>query len=223
MEDISSTIVPKSDQLNADDLIAGPRIIKITAVKSATGDKGEKGIAIHFEGDDDKPYKPCKSMRRVLVWAWGPKSKDYIGQSLKLYRDPNVMFGGVAVGGIRISHMTGIDCAQEIALTETRGKRKPFRVSPLAIASSQQAPPAVACITNAQRSELAKAVQRAWDVEAFLTWLKQSIGVASTKEIPASEFKAVMEYVEARAQSDESGAPPDDDIPDFGDTTEVEA
>ncbi|RRJ97834.1 hypothetical protein Ga0100231_005080 [Opitutaceae bacterium TAV4] len=48
-----------------------------------------------------------------------------------LYREPEVKFGGDKVGGIRISHASHIDGPFEIALTETRGKRKPFRVEPL--------------------------------------------------------------------------------------------
>jgi hypothetical protein len=63
------TIVPKSDQLNSDDLIGGPRTIRLTKVH-LTGE--EQPVALHYEGDDGKPYKPCKSMRRVLVQLWGP-------------------------------------------------------------------------------------------------------------------------------------------------------
>lgn len=122
------TIVPKSDQLNADDLIGGPLTITLTKV-SLTGD--EQPVALHFEGDNGKPYKPGKSMRRVLVHLWGPDANVYAGRSLTLYRDEKVMFGGVAVGGIRISHMTHIERDITIALTATRANRKPFTVKPL--------------------------------------------------------------------------------------------
>jgi hypothetical protein len=33
---LENTIIPKSDQLNADDLIGGPRTITITGVKAGT-------------------------------------------------------------------------------------------------------------------------------------------------------------------------------------------
>lgn len=124
------TIVPKSDQLNADDLIGGSRTITLTKV-SLTGE--EQPVALHFEGDNGKPFKPGKSMRRVLVQLWGPDANAYIGRSLTLYRDDKVMFGGVAVGGIRISHMTHIDREITIALTVTRANRKPFTVRPLKV------------------------------------------------------------------------------------------
>ena len=63
MTDLSKTIDPKSDQLNSDDLIAGPITIRITKV-SANLSSPEQPISIFFEGDNGKPYKPCKSMRR---------------------------------------------------------------------------------------------------------------------------------------------------------------
>jgi len=65
MLDVSSTIQAKSDQLNADDLIAGQtKTIKVTKV-SILG--GEQPVALSYEGDGGKPYKPGKSMRRFLV------------------------------------------------------------------------------------------------------------------------------------------------------------
>ena len=39
MIDLSRTVAPKSDQLNADDLIAGPRTIVVTAVKLVVEDQ----------------------------------------------------------------------------------------------------------------------------------------------------------------------------------------
>lgn len=106
MTDLSQTITPKSDQLNADDLIAGPRTIKVT--KATVNQGAEQPASIFFEGDNGKPYKPGLSMRRVLVRAWGVNASAYVGRRMTLYRDDNVKFGGVAVGGIRISHMSDI-------------------------------------------------------------------------------------------------------------------
>lgn len=127
------TVAPKSDQLNSDDLIGTTKTIKITSVKHCGGDQP---IAIHFDGDNGKPYKPCKSMRRVLIHAWGDNGADYVGKSLTLYCDPEVKFGGIKVGGIRISHMSDITRAMDIALTATRGKRTPYRIEPLKVQQS---------------------------------------------------------------------------------------
>ncbi|MDB5445663.1 MAG: hypothetical protein JWQ97_980 [Phenylobacterium sp.] len=129
MTDLAKTIAPKSDQLNSDDLIAGPLTITITTVRGC--DEPEQPVAVHFEGDDKKPYKPCKSMRRVMVHCWGPDGKTYAGRRITLFRDEGVQFGGIKVGGIRISHMSHIDRDVTMALTATRAKRTPFTVKPL--------------------------------------------------------------------------------------------
>lgn len=125
-----STIVPKSDQLNADDLIGRDMTIRITDVKIRAGQ--EQPVSISFEGDGGKPYKPCKSMCRVMVAAWGPDAANYKGRSMTLRRDPTVTWAGLEVGGIRISHMSDIDSAMTMALTMTKAKKKPFTVKPLA-------------------------------------------------------------------------------------------
>lgn len=127
--DLTPTIIPKSDMLNADDLIAGPITIKITAVKPGSA---EQPVIIHYEGDNGHPYKPGKSMRRVLVAIWGKDGSAYVGRRLTLYCDPTVMFGPDRTGGIRISHASDIKEPLEIALTVKRGKRKPFIVEPMA-------------------------------------------------------------------------------------------
>lgn len=128
MTDLAKTIAPKSDQLNADDLIAGPRTILIRDVRGVDGDQP---VAVFFEGDEGKPWKPCKSMRRVLVHAWGSDGRTYAGRRVTIYCDQNVQFGGIKVGGIRISHLSHIERELEMALTATRAKRVPYRVKPL--------------------------------------------------------------------------------------------
>jgi len=133
MTDLSKTIAPKSDQLNSDDLISGPLTIKITRV-SANEAVPEQPINISYDGDNGKPYRPCKSMRRVLVHVWGKDGSVYAGRTLTLYRDPDVQFGGLKVGGTRISHMSHIDGPQTLALTATRAARKPYTVRPFVAA-----------------------------------------------------------------------------------------
>ena len=128
VENLRDTVVPKSDQLNADDLLAGAITIKVTAV---TRGDGEQPISVHYENENGRPYKPCKSMRRVLIHAWGDDGRQWVGKSMTLYCDPDVQFGGVKVGGIRISHLSHIDRAMDIALTATRGKRTPYRIEVL--------------------------------------------------------------------------------------------
>ncbi len=129
MTDMTAVIVPKSDQVNADDLISGPRTIRIAGVKVSPG--SEQPVSIAIEGDS-KVYRPCKSMARVMVAAWGADSSAYVGRSMTLYRDPKVKWGGMEVGGIRIAAMSDIEGPMTMALTETRAQRRPFTVRPLA-------------------------------------------------------------------------------------------
>ena len=133
--DMRPTIIPKSDQLNSDDLITGPITIKVTKVSLCK--EPEQPIAVNFEGDSGKPYKPGKSMRRVLVNIWGPDGAAYVGRSMTLYRDETVKFGGLDVGGIRISHLSNITRPVTMALTASRAARKPFTVQPLTTAKEE--------------------------------------------------------------------------------------
>jgi len=126
--DMSATIVAKSDQVNADDLIGGPMTIRIRDVKILPSDQP---VNIYFDGSE-KAFRPCKSMCRVLVSLWGSDSKQYIGKRLTLYRDPSVTWAGVQIGGIRISHASHIDGPQTIMISEKRGKRSPIKILPLA-------------------------------------------------------------------------------------------
>ena len=130
MTDVTQAIAPKSDQLNADDLI-NPRTIRITEVKvQATP---EQPIWINFEGDTGRPWKPCKTSARCLASIWGTQSAQWIGMSCTIYNDPTVTWGGAAVGGIRVSHMEGIDSPRTLQLTKTRGKKGAVIIQPLTI------------------------------------------------------------------------------------------
>jgi hypothetical protein len=128
--DMSSVIIPKSDQWNADDFLAGPITFTIKDVTIKGGQ--EQPVSISLEGTD-KAYRPCKSMSRVLVHCWGKEAKNYAGRSLTLYCDPKVTWGSLAVGGIRISHLSHIVAPVTMALTATKGNKKPFTVQPLAV------------------------------------------------------------------------------------------
>lgn len=136
MVDMTQTIVPKSDQINADSLIGGPKTYTVERVSANEG-SAEQPINIKFEGEP-LVFRPCKSMRRVLVKIWGADASKYAGRSMTIYRDPKVKWGGMEVGGIRISHMTGIEKPETMALTETRSARKPYTVQPLKVQSKPQ-------------------------------------------------------------------------------------
>jgi hypothetical protein len=129
MNDMSVAIIPRSDQINAEDFLSGPRTFVIERVEITPG--SEQPVAIKLEGEP-RVWKSCKSMSRCLVAAWGPDASVYAGRSVTLYRDATVKWGGMAVGGIRISNMSHIDRDMVLALTETKGKKKIHTVRPLA-------------------------------------------------------------------------------------------
>lgn len=126
--DLTETIAVNSDQLNADDLMGSPRTFTITDVSRGSD---EQPSFIHLAELPGKTYRPSKTMRRVLVAAWGGKGSGYIGRRITLYRDPDVRFGKDKVGGIKISHMSGIGKPLSLMLTESRGKKAAYRVDPL--------------------------------------------------------------------------------------------
>lgn len=132
---IGETIQPKSDQLNADDLIGGSKTIKISQIK--VYDREVQPVEISYVGDDGKPYKPSLGMRRVLVQLWGEDEQVYIGRSLTLYRNDSVKFGGYEVGGIRISHASDIKEPTRVLETVAKGKRQPITINPLKIAKKK--------------------------------------------------------------------------------------
>lgn len=180
MVDLSPTIIAKSDQLNADDLLGGPITVTIQSVRAGNPDQP---IAIGYEGDNGRPYYPCKSMRRVLVNVWGADGQSYVGKRLTLYRDPAVKFGGIAVGGIRISHMSGLTKDMPIALQIKRGSKALYTVKPLRETAQQAREQQVE-----QREDEPSAEQK-WD--AWINGRLAAIGRAATiddlKKITSTE------------------------------------
>lgn len=126
--DLTDSIAPKSDQLDAVDLVSGPRTFTITNVSRGNA---EQPFNFHL-AEFPRVWRPGKSMRRVIVAAWGPDATKYAGQRVTLYCDPSVQFGGEQVGGTRISHMSGIDKPLRVPLLIKRGKSSTFTVQPLA-------------------------------------------------------------------------------------------
>jgi len=82
------TIKAKSDQLNACDLVGGPITVTVQKVSKLAG---EQPVSIEI-GEGRQPFKPCKSMRRVLIACWG--TERWVGRSMTLCCDTDVKFGG---------------------------------------------------------------------------------------------------------------------------------
>ena len=125
--DLTESIAPRSDQVNADDLVGGPITYTIREVVQGKAEAPFDFLLV----ETNRAYRPSKTMRRVIVNAWGVEAANYAGRRLTLYREPTIKFGGAVVGGIRVSHMSNIDGAKEVMLQVTRGKREKFIVEPL--------------------------------------------------------------------------------------------
>lgn len=121
VRDLRATVVPKSDQLNSEQLLSGPMTVKITDI--SIGSSEEQPVILHYENDGGRPYKPCKTMRKVLIIAWGEDGTQWVGRSMTLYNEQSVKFGGMEVGGIRISHLSDIQRDMQVSLTSTKGKK----------------------------------------------------------------------------------------------------
>lgn len=134
--DVTKAIEPKSDQLNADDLLTGPRTIRIREVKVQAGQ--EQPVWIYFDGDNNKPWKSSKTGTRTLAAIWGADASKWIGLHCTIYCDPEVTWGGMKVGGIRVSHMEGLEGPRTLMLTKTRGKKGATVIKPLVVDSKPE-------------------------------------------------------------------------------------
>lgn len=131
IQDLRPTIIPKSDQLNAEQLLGGPMTVTVTDVR--VSESAEQPVSVHYTGEDGRPYKPCKTMRKVLILAWGQDGRAWIGKSMTLYNDPSIRFGGATVGGVRISHMSDIERDIAVSLTATKGKKAMHTIKALKV------------------------------------------------------------------------------------------
>lgn len=188
--DLRPTIVPKSDQLNAEQLLAGPMTIKVTGV--AVSNNAEQPVTIHYEGDDGRPYKPCKTMRKVLILAWGHDGSEWAGKSMTLFNDPAVKFGGQSVGGIRISHVSHIERDIAVSLTATKGKKTLHTIkalkAPKPDAAKSKAQRIAQMVANDRAGVAARELNAMDDAERDAVWqhLSEADQGALTLEWPES-------------------------------------
>ncbi|MDE9528139.1 hypothetical protein [Xenorhabdus bovienii] len=135
---LSNTIIPKSDQLNFDDVQTESITAVIKSVRAGTNDQP---VFIDLVGYDGRPYKPSKSMRRVLISGWGADGHSWVGKALTLIADPTVRYGGVAVGGIKVYAISDIEADYSMMLPVSRGKRVEHRVKKLEASRTRQSDP----------------------------------------------------------------------------------
>lgn len=129
-EEVRASIVPRSDQINADDLLTGPITVTVKGVRK--GNK-EQPINIDLVETEGRAFRPCKTCRRILIAAWSDDAAKWVGKQMTLFCDPSVAYGGVKIGGVRISHLSGIDGPKTFLLTQTRGKKAEVTIKPLVV------------------------------------------------------------------------------------------
>jgi hypothetical protein len=197
--DLTESIAPKSDQLNAEDLLTGPRTFTVAEVKRGSA---EQPVDIHLAEFPGRPFKPSKTVRRILVSAWGPDASTYAGRRMTLYRDPAVRFGGMDVGGIRVSHLSHIAKPMTLVLAVSKGKRAPYVVQPLADAPAPKPEAADAGQLRAINDGLVRL--GITDGETKLATVGQVIDreVASAKELTPAEATAVLDWIQHEEQAD---------------------
>jgi len=130
MIDVSHTVKTKSDQLNADDLVGGDLMIQVEGV-NVTNDP-QQPVHIYYYGCEGKPFKPCLTVRKILVALWGKDASQWANKWMNLYVDPTVSFGKQKnIGGIRVNAMSHIQTAATLTLAVRRGAKQEFRIQPI--------------------------------------------------------------------------------------------
>ncbi len=161
--DMTESIAPKSDQMDAIELVAGPQTFTIEKV---TKNNAEQPWNFHL-AKFPRPWRPAKSMLRVMAAAWGLDGSKYAGHRVTLFCDPTVQFGNDTVGGTRISHMTGIDKVLKVPLLIKRGKSAVFTVQPLPDAAPTTQP-----ITDDVKASTERAKSEG-KVAEYIQWLTE--------------------------------------------------
>ena len=186
--DITETLAPNSDQLDAVDLLGGPRTFTIAKVsKNSSPDQPVNVTLAEFP----RVWRPSKSMRRVLAAGWGADASQWTGRRVTLYCDTRVKFGGEEVGGTRISHLSHIDKAMKVPLIVTRGKSQVYTVQPLV-----EKPALKATTAGADIDALAKAFEAAGVAQNL--WLDYCANVAgrtitAPTDLTADEGRKVID------------------------------
>ena len=88
--DITESLAANSNQQNADEYLSGPKTLTVSEVKKGSA---EQPVEVHLVEFPGKPFKPAKSVRRVLAAAWGTDASQWAGRRLTIYCDPEVKIG----------------------------------------------------------------------------------------------------------------------------------
>ncbi len=95
----------ESDVIRFVDIPPGDHDVQIKEVKrgKVTGSGGKQnGKAMIYLVGKDKPIAAGAAICGVIEQLYGKAPRAWAGKFITIYGDPNVKFGGAAVGGIRV-------------------------------------------------------------------------------------------------------------------------
>ena len=157
--DITDALAPKSDQLDAVELV-NPRTFTIDT-GSRLGTREGATVAEIRLVDFPRVWRPSKGMLDVLAKCWGTDGKAWAGRSVTLYNDPEVTFGKDKVGGIRISHLSHIDGPVTVMIRGQGARKIAWPVKPLVVAA-QPPPPAAMSLEDVAATTDTDTLRTAW-------------------------------------------------------------
>ena len=202
MANMSDVTQPKSEQLNAEDFLSGERTFTIRTVDIDLNK--DQPVSVFLEGVD-RPFKPSKSMSRIMEYFWGEDQTQYGGRRLTLFRDDSVTWGGEKVGGIRISHMSHIKSREpvKLALAANKNQRKAFTITPLPDAPKPAPAPAI----NPDEIASAKAAAKL-GTDAFRAWFRDNVPMRESAKSIMAELQKACAEADAAKDADPFGLPP---------------
>jgi hypothetical protein len=134
--DLSGTIKSNADQLNVDDMVTGPMRIQVEGVTLNNDPK--QPIKIFYYGCENKPFKPCLTVRRIIIALWGKDGNQWANRWMNLYVDASVSYGKQKnIGGIRVDALSHINSTATISLTVRRGVKQHFTIKPIQLENNQ--------------------------------------------------------------------------------------
>jgi len=191
--DITETLAPASEQLDAIELVAGPRIFQVERVSKGNP---EQPVQVYFV-DFPRPWRPSKSMRRVLAACWGVDASQWVGRKCELFFDPEVTFGKDKPGGTRISRLSHIEGPKRIPLLISKGRSGVWTVEPL----PDSAPTSAPAVTDETLADLVGTFRRKETDESkwlqFAGWAIKA-AVASLDALTEDQAKRVLAELDER-------------------------
>lgn len=95
----------ESDVVRAIDLGSKDHVVEIAKLErgKVTGAGGKKsGKCMVWLKGKDKPLACGSTVLKSIAGIYGDDTRTWIGKSITIYNDPNVVYGGEKVGGVRV-------------------------------------------------------------------------------------------------------------------------